>query len=543
MKGKRKFWAVLLTVCMVFCMAPTAAFAAGNVPDTVWTDYAAENYAGGTGTEADPYQIATAEQLAKLSKDVSEGNKYQRMFFEITENIDLSSHRWIPIGIYKWESSGATTSNWFEGFIDGNNKTISGLIVDERTDKNAAGFFGDIRNVNGGTVGAKNLIISDASIYADEEGLKELRAGIFAGYVLANPGQQIVFENITVSGDIEIESTDGRNSVGGMIGYGDGVKATDCKAENISISGASNSGGFIGNSSDSAFENCEASGTVSGLWALGGFVGYTSAADFSDTATQSVYKHCAADVDIVGSDWRLGGFAGYAEFGEFDNCVAFGNVTSTVDGWEPNVGGFIGQSDNADVDSSHAAGEVISASSDYKAGGFVGNYVGGTFAGCSFDSEKNSGLTAAGIGTISSGVEGGSTNEVLANICEDYYGGHKYSSDWTVDTAATCTKDGSKSQHCERCDAKGNITVIPATGHTFEWVIDKEATATEAGSKHEECTVCGYAKAAVEIPATGASESSQTGDDSNIALLAGLLALAAAVAAGTVVYGRKRREQ
>ena len=415
--------------------------------------------------------------------------------------------------------------------------------MDERTDKNAAGFFGDIRNVSGGTVGAKNLIISDASIYADEEGLMELRTGIFAGYVSANPGQQIVFENITVSGDIEIESTNGFNNVGGMIGYGDGVKATNCKAENISISGASNSGGFIGNSGDSVFENCEASGTISGTWALGGFVGYTSTTRLSDPTTQSVYKHCVADVEITGSDWRLGGFAGYAEYGSFDNCVAFGNVTSTVDGWEPNVGGFIGQSDNADVDSSHAAGEVISASSDYKAGGFVGNYVGGTFAGCSFDSEKNSGLTAAGIGTISSSVEGGSTNEVLANICEDYYGGHKYSSDWTVDTAATCTKDGSKSQHCERCDAKGNITVIPATGHTFEWVIDKEATATEAGSKHEECTVCGYAKAAVEIPATGVSESSQTGDDSNIALLAGLLVLAAAVAAGTVVYGRKRREQ
>lgn len=545
MKGKRKFWAVLLTVCMVFCMAPTAAFAAGNVPDTVWTDYAAADFAGGTGTEADPYQIATAEQLAKLSKDVSEGNEYQGMFFEITENIDLSSHRWIPIGINKWELSGATTSNWFEGFIDGNDKTISGLIVDERTDKNAAGFFGDIRNVSGGTVGAKNLIISDANIYADEEGLMELRAGIFAGYVSTNPGQQVVFENITVSGDIEIESTDGFNNVGGMIGYGDGVKATDCKAENISISGASNSGGFIGNSGDSVFENCEASGTISGMWALGGFVGYTSTTSLSDPTTQSVYKHCVADVEITGSDWRLGGFAGYAEYGSFDNCVAFGNVTSTVDGWEPNVGGFIGQSDNADVDSSHAAGKVTSASSDYKAGGFVGkvDQGGGTFADCSFDSEKNSGLTAAGIGTISSGVEGGSTNEVLANICEDYYGGHKYSSDWTVDTAATCTKDGSKSQHCERCDAKGNITVIPATGHTFEWVIDKEATATEAGSKHEECTVCGYAKAAVEIPATGASESSQTGDDSNIALLAGLLVLAAAVAAGTVVYGRKRREQ
>lgn len=593
MKGKRRLGAVLLAVCMVFCMVPAAVFAAGNVPDTVWTDYAAADFAGGTGTEADPYQIATAEQLAKLSKDVSGGNRYQGKFFELTGNIDLSSHRWIPIGIYKWEQSGATTSNWFEGFIDGNNKTISGLIVDERTDKNAAGFFGDIRNVSGGTVGAKNLTISYASIYADEEGLRELRAGILAGYASANPGQQIVFENITVSGNIEIESTDGFNSVGGMIGYGDGVKAADCKAENISIAGASNSGGFIGNSSDSVFENCEASGTVSGTWALGGFVGYTTAADYSE-ATQSVYKHCAADVEITGSNWRLGGFAGYAEYGKFENCVAFGNITSTVDTFEPHVGGFIGQSDNAEVNSSHAAGKVTSAFSDYKAGGFVGNYVGGTFADCSFDSEKNSGLTAAGIGAISSGVEGGSTNEVLVNICEDYYGGHKYSSDWTIDTAATCTKDGSRSQRCERCDTKGNITVIPATGHTmqktdkveaacttpgkeayytcgtcgkhfedeagtveianldeygnipatghtFAWIVDKEATAAEAGLKHEECTVCGYAKAAVEIPAKETADGPQTGDSGNLVLWAAVMLAAGATVIGTVLYRQKKK--
>lgn len=594
MKGKRRLGAVLLAVCMVFCMVPAAAFAAGNVPDTVWTDYAAADFAGGAGTEADPYQIATAEQLAKLSKDVSGGNSYQGKFFELTENIDLSSHRWIPIGINKWELSGATTSNWFEGFIDGNNKTISGLIVDERTDKNAAGFFGDIRNVSGGTVGAKNLIISNASIYADEEGLMELRAGILAGYASANPGQQIVFENITVSGNIEIESTDGFNSVGGMIGYGDGVKAADCKAENVSVTGASNSGGFIGSSGDSVFENCEASGTVSGLWALGGFVGYTSTTSLSDPTTQSVYKHCAADVEITGSDWRLGGFAGYAEFGEFDNCVAFGNVTSTVDGWEPNIGGFIGESDNVDVNNCHTAGMATSSSSEYKAGGFVGKYTGGTFTGCSFDSEKNSGLTAAGIGTISSGVEGGSTNEVLTNICEDYYGGHKYSSDWTVDTAATCTKDGSKSQRCERCDTKGNITIIPATGHTmqktdkveaacttpgkeayytcgtcgkhfedeagtveianlheygnipatghtFAWIVDKEATAAEAGLKHEECTVCGYAKAAVEIPAKETADGPQTGDSGNLVLWAAVMLAAGATVIGTVLYRQKKK--
>lgn len=492
MKAKGKFLSVLLAICMAFCMVPTAVFAAENVPDSVWTDYIATDFAGGTGTETDPYQIATAEQLAKISKDVSEGNNsYQGIFFKLTENIDLSSHRWIPIGIEKWELSGATTNAWFGGFIDGNNKTISGLIVDERVDQNAAGFFGNIRNVYGGTVGAKNLNISDASIYADEDGLMELRAGILAGFVMANPDLQVIFENITVSGSIEIESTDGFNNVGGMIGYGDGTKATNCKVEDISITGASNTGGFIGNTADSVFENCEASGTISGLWALGGFAGYTSLTAPPDINTQSTFKNCVADVHITGFDWRLGGFAGYAEYGKFENCVAYGNVDSTVDSWEPNVGGFIGQSDNADVDSCHSTGMVTSISTDYKAGGFVGNYTDGTFVDCSFDNKKNSSLTAAGIGTISSGVKGCSTNEVLANICEDYYSGHKYSTNWTIDTEATCTTEGSKSQHCERCDAKGNITIIPATGHTMKKNDKVEASCTKAGKEaYYTCEIC-----------------------------------------------------
>ncbi len=69
---------------------------------------------------------------------------------------------------------------------------------------------------------------------------------------------------------------------------------------------------------------------------------------------------------------------------------------------------------------------VTSESSDYEAGGFVGYYTDGTFTGCSFDSEKNSGLAAAGTGDISAGVEGVDGSTVLGNICEDYYGGHQY---------------------------------------------------------------------------------------------------------------------
>lgn len=392
MKAKCKFLSLLLAVCMVFCTTPTVVLAADNVPGSVWTDYAAAEFAGGTGTEADPYQIATVEQLAKISKDVSEGTDYHGEFFKLTEDFDLSSHRWVPIGIYKWESDEDKTTTYksFEGFIDGNNKTVSGLIVDERTDKYSAGFFGNIRNVKGGTVGAKNLIISKANIYADANGLSALQAGILAGVAMGNPGSPVIFENITVSGAIEITSNNIETDVGGMIGCGVRVKATDCNAENISVTGSNNSGGFIGIDNASVFENCTASGTVSGTWGLGGFVGYTGVATPNDPSTQSVFKNCAADVKIEGSDWRLGGFSGYAEYGEFNNCIAYGDITSTVTGCKPKVGGFIGESVNALVGNCHSTGTVISTSSNYQAGGFTGTYTGGTFTNCSFDKDKNS---------------------------------------------------------------------------------------------------------------------------------------------------------
>ena len=492
MKVKHKFLNILLAVCMVFCMTPATVFAEDNVPDTVWTDYAATSFAGGTGSAEDPYQIATAEQLAKLSNDVKNGNRYRNTFFKLTADIDLSEHRWVPIGIYKWESSGDVTNKMFLGFIDGNNKTISNLTIDERTDKNAAGFFGNIRNPYGDTVGAKDLTISNANIYADENGLSELQAGILAGYVLANEDYQVVFENITVSGTVKITSTSGNNNVGGMIGYGSRVKATDCKAENISVTGASNSGGFIGVDVGSAYENCEVCGKVSGLWGLGGFVGYTSTATDDDPITQSVFKKCAADVEIEGSDWNLGGFAGYAEYGQFDNCVAFGDVTSTVTNWEPHVGGFFGESDVAIANNCHAAGEVTSAHSYYKAGGFVGCYYGGTFTDCSFDSDKNSGLAADGMGTTLSGVEADNSNNVLTNICADYYGGHNYSTEWTIDTEANCTTNGSKSHHCIRCSHQTDITPIQAEGHDLKKIKAKTATCTEDGYEaYWTCENCG----------------------------------------------------
>ena len=465
-----------LLVCLGF-LIPVVGWGQAGTPEGSWANNAASAFAGGTGTKEDPYQIATAEQLAKLSKDVSEGTSYQGTFFVLTENIDLSAYRWVPIGIYKWMSNGSTSiEKSFRGYLDGSNKTISGMVVDERGDQNSAGFFGSIRNGQAGNiVGAKDLTISGATVYLSEDGLTECSGGILGGDIMGNENSMVVFENIRVSGSVEVNSTYGNNKIGGMLGSASRVKAINCHAENVSISGASNSGGFVGNDNGSVFENCTASGTVSGRWGLGGFVGYSTSAVYQSADGASTYTKCTADVDVSGNDWRLGGFVGYAEYGEFNNCVAYGDVDSSVDGWDPKVGGFVGESgdlndpDNAYANATncHAAGTVTSASPTHDAGGFTGTHSKGTFSGCSFDSEKNPGLNAAGEGTLASGVTGEETAVVLANICEDYYGSHLYSTEWTVDIEATCTTSGSKSHHCERCGAKGSITEIPVLGHKW----------------------------------------------------------------------------
>ncbi len=62
-----------------------------------WEDYAASSYAGGTGTQSNPYIIKTAEQLGLLAKQGQSAEITSH--FKLGANIDLSAHEWKPIGV------------------------------------------------------------------------------------------------------------------------------------------------------------------------------------------------------------------------------------------------------------------------------------------------------------------------------------------------------------------------------------------------------------------------------------------------------------
>lgn len=69
---------------------------------------------------------------------------------------------------------------------------------------------------------------------------------------------------------------------------------------------------------------------------------------------------------------------------------------------------------------------------------------------------------------------------------------HKWESEYTVDKAATCTREGSKSKHCTRdgCTAKTSVTAIAKLAHTNKTTTTK-ATLSKNGKAVTACTVCG----------------------------------------------------
>lgn len=579
---RKKFLCAVLAVCVAFCAIQTIVSADENsVPATAWRDYAAENFAGGTGTESDPYRITSGAELAKIAadvnnKDYSKRTTYSGVYFRLENDIDLSAHRWNPIGVYTWYTGGATTTKSFNGFLDGNNKKITGLAVDESTDKNSAGLFGNIRNTDVNFVaGVKDLTIENARIYNDETGLEMSQAGILVGYALANKQGKCKIEitNVTVSGKVEHKFAFDDAISGGMFGNVNYLTVRNCKAVNVDISEGSNSGGFVGMDTGSTYENCSATGKIDGLWALGGFAGY---------AIDTTISHCTADVNITAHEWRVGGFIGFTEYTKIQNCAAYGEVHSTVTTFNPKVGGFAGEASGAIIENCHTVSKVISDLEDPSSldEAYITGFMyspSGEVGGCSYDKENNPGLFATQEGTEDESIKGVTRKEVLSNICEDVLDGHVWSETFTVDKQPTCTEEGYESQHCTRCDKAGEASLlekvphewnseytvdkkptctekgeesihckncdakkdareIEATGHIFKWVIDREPTETETGLKHEECSVCGFKKEGVEIPKKNKSEG--TGD---VALTATAVTLAIASLAAVVVAIKKKQ--
>ena len=263
-------------------------------------------FAGGKGTEEDPYQIATTNQLLDFAASVNDGSAegYAGQFIALTEDLDLTGVDWTPIG-----SMTENYSTMFSGTFNGQGHTISNLKLDMDTPIVGAGIFGmnlgEVYNLR-----AENIQIHCADVYS-------MAVGAVVGYNMGG-----LVHDIILTGDNEIAAF---NAIGGICGgsmgsvYNCSVDGTtvvvqgdnDFSSGRIIQEDIGECGGLIiGGSFGGTMDNCTAKGKIIavgnepvGLGGIGGCL------EMMDSVT-----NCTADVEIISEmgGHAIGGLCGYS---------------------------------------------------------------------------------------------------------------------------------------------------------------------------------------------------------------------------------------
>ncbi|MEK0210399.1 hypothetical protein [Bifidobacterium mongoliense] len=90
----------------------------------------------GSGTQADPYLIANAEDLAQFRDIVNEGGDIYSTNAKLTADIDLQGSTWVPIGL--------DNASPFYGSFDGQGHVIRNMHVDMSNEEAPAGLFSEV---------------------------------------------------------------------------------------------------------------------------------------------------------------------------------------------------------------------------------------------------------------------------------------------------------------------------------------------------------------------------------------------------------------
>ena len=288
---KKRFLALLLVLTMVFSLMPAALAA-----DTL----------SGSGTEDDPYLLATAADL-KAFRDMANAEASSKLCATLTADIDLGGEAWTPF-------EGPTLGGAYAGTFDGANHTIKGLSVNSTSSK-GVGLFGTvcgatIKNLKvegnvsasnsffvGGIVGRTQTSATiDSCSFAGtvtstkKSGASNATAGI-VGKVNKGP--------VTITNCANTATVNGNGNIAaGILGYGGSNKVTIENCYNTgAISGQHYASGICGSSTikeqTSSIRNCYNSGTITATNGGNYYAGIT--ANFKGTISNSYYANPAAD--------------------------------------------------------------------------------------------------------------------------------------------------------------------------------------------------------------------------------------------------------
>lgn len=166
----------------------------------------------GSGTQADPYLIASAGDLKLLVQQVSErGNKYSGKYFRLATDLRIETDTWTPIGLRTGDGSWDGSNYPFCAHFDGNGHTISGQL-------NGSGLYFGLFGLAGVGFGLSNLHLrADVSNdYPYNNVARAVSTGGLVGCLEAAGSNPIRIQGCTFSGILR--SAAGGNNVGGLVG-------------------------------------------------------------------------------------------------------------------------------------------------------------------------------------------------------------------------------------------------------------------------------------------------------------------------------------
>ncbi len=303
-----------------------------SYPRLIW-----EPYGGGRGTDSDPYQIWTAEQMNSIGANPADWGR----FFKLMADIDMSIYTGTQ---YRIIGNPVTP---FSGGFDGNGYVIRNLTYITSGLVDNVGLFGYIKS---GAV--KNISLDNVQISSSGQ--------FVGGLVGQNAG---TLYNCQISGSVS-----GYYYVGGIAGQNSG-QLTLGRAD-VLVKGTDYIGGLAGYNKSGTISTCFALGAVTGARCVGGLAG--------GMLEGSITSSYAAGA--VTGYRNVGGLVGYNLEGLISVCYACGLTCGTAEAYT-RVGGLIGGNDGT-VSGCYATGEVTGAA---QAGGLVGANESGSIAACFWD--------------------------------------------------------------------------------------------------------------------------------------------------------------
>ena len=233
---KKRILGIALAICMMIFCVPMGVFAAE-----------APLFSGGTGTQGDPWLIASQADLTALAEFLNSGNaetfdtenagvgNCHGYYFKQTADIDLTGVTWEPIGY--------SGGYYFAGNYDGGGHSITNAVSTGKVDPDGyatAGIFGWVAF---GSVA--NLHVKNANFVATGQNNYSYVGGI-AGVCYGSS-----IENCSVvNSSLESKRNNNNNCAGSIVGYSTGGTFEKCAAENNQIRTMAYGGGFVGEVDD-----------------------------------------------------------------------------------------------------------------------------------------------------------------------------------------------------------------------------------------------------------------------------------------------------